>query len=79
MILFVYRDEVYHENSEQKGIAEIIVGKGRDVETGTVRAAFLGQYNRFEDLAAGWKPEPAAAPSPKVASLSSRYAKKETF
>ncbi|MDN6861917.1 MULTISPECIES: replicative DNA helicase [Pseudomonas] len=79
VILFVYRDEVYHENSEQKGIAEIIVGKGRDVETGTVRAAFLGQYNRFEDLAAGWKPEPAAAPSPKVASLSSRYAKKETF
>ena len=56
MILFVYRDEVYHENSEFKGVAEIIVGKGRDIETGTVRAAFLGQYNRFETLSASWQP-----------------------
>lgn len=78
VILFVYRDEVYHENSEQKGIAEIIVGKGRDVETGTVRAAFLGQYNRFENLAAGWRPEPVETPS-KVTPLSSRYGKKERF
>jgi len=78
VILFVYRDEVYHENTEAKGIAEIIVGKGRDVETGTVRAAFLGQYNRFENLAAGWKPVPVEAPPPKVASLSSRY-NKERF
>ncbi len=30
MILFVYRDEVYNENTEHKGVAEIIVGKGRD-------------------------------------------------
>ena len=78
VILFVYRDEVYHENSEYKGIAEIIIGKGRDVETGTVRAAFLGQYNRFENLAAGWKAEPVEATS-KVTPLSSRYAKKEHF
>jgi replicative DNA helicase len=78
VILFVYRDEVYHENSEYKGIAEIIIGKGRDVETGTVRAAFLGQYNRFENLAAGWKAEPVEVPS-KVTPLSSRYAKKEHF
>ncbi|MEO8640941.1 replicative DNA helicase [Pseudomonas sp.] len=78
VILFVYRDEVYHENSEYKGLAEIIIGKGRDVETGTVRAAFLGQYNRFENLAAGWKAEPVEAPS-KVTPLSSRYAKKEHF
>jgi len=74
VILFVYRDEVYNENTDQKGIAEIIVGKGRDVETGTVRAAFLGQYNRFESLAAGWKPEPVEQPA-KVANLASRYAK----
>lgn len=78
VILFVYRDEIYHENSEYKGIAEIIIGKGRDVETGTVRAAFLGQYNRFENLAAGWKTEPVEAPS-KVTPLSNRYAKKERF
>jgi replicative DNA helicase len=78
VVVFVYRDEVYNENSEAKGIAEIIIGKGRDVETGTVRAAFLGQYNRFENLAAGWKPEPQAALA-NVANLSSRYGKKERF
>jgi replicative DNA helicase len=51
IILFVYRDEVYNENTEAKGVAEIIIGKGRDIETGTVRTAFLGQYSRFEQLA----------------------------
>lgn len=76
VILFVYRDEVYNENTEHKGVAEIIVGKGRDVETGTVRAAFLGQYNRFENLAAGWKPEPSDQTS-KVTSLASRYGKEK--
>lgn len=78
VILFVYRDEVYHENTEAKGIAEIIIGKGRDVETGTVRAAFLGQYNRFENLAAGWAPAPKAQ-SEKVTSLAGRYANKDRF
>ncbi len=77
VILFVYRDEVYNEHSEHKGIAEIIVGKGRDVETGTVRAAFLGQYNRFENLAAGWKAEPVVQPAPKVTSLAERYRKEK--
>lgn len=75
IILFVYRDEVYHEHSEYKGVAEIIIGKGRDIETGTVRTAFVGQFSRFESLAAGWR-EPQES-QPKVASLSSRYAKKE--
>jgi len=74
IILFVYRDEVYHEHSEAKGIAEIIIGKGRDIETGTVRTAFLGQYSRFEQLAAGWvepqKPQ-------KVTSMASRYSKEK--
>ncbi|VVO78597.1 Replicative DNA helicase [Pseudomonas fluorescens] len=78
VILFVYRDEVYHENTEAKGIAEIIIGKGRDIEMGTVRTAFLGQFNRFENLAAGWKPEPVKQPE-KVTSLASRYRKKDSF
>lgn len=78
VIMFVYRDEVYHENTEAKGIAEIIIGKGRDIEMGTVRAAFLGQYNRFENLAAGWKPEPFEQPE-KPTSLASRYRQKEKF
>lgn len=76
VILFVYRDEIYHENSEFKGIAEIIVGKGRDIETGTVRAAFLGQYNRFETLSANWQP-PVKATSKPERPLSARYASKE--
>lgn len=76
VILFVYRDEVYHENSEFKGVAEIIIGKGRDIETGTVRAAFLGQYNRFENLSASWQP-PVRAPTTKDRPLAARYAQKE--
>lgn len=77
VILFVYRDEVYHENSEYKGVAEIIIGKGRDIETGTVRAAFLGQYNRFENLSASWQPSAKAQP-PSDRPLSARYRRKET-
>ncbi|WP_414157425.1 replicative DNA helicase [Pseudomonas sp. BNK-15] len=76
VILFVYRDEAYHENSEFKGVAEIIVGKGRDIETGTVRAAFLGQYNRFENLTANWQPPIKAKPA-NDRPLASRYARKE--
>lgn len=72
IILFVYRDEVYHEHSEAKGIAEIIIGKGRDIAGGTVRTTFLGQYSRFEQLAAGWV-EPQK--TQKVTSMASRYSK----
>ena len=50
IIVFVYRDEVYNPDTEFKGVAEIIIGKGRDIETGTVRTAFIGQYSRFEQL-----------------------------
>ncbi len=74
VILFVYRDEVYNENSEYKGVAEIIIGKGRDIETGTVRAAFRGDINRFDNLAAGWQePEDRPTKPAKVASLAGRY------
>ena len=51
LIIFVYRDEVYNEDSPDKGIAEIIVGKQRNGPLGTVRLTFLGQYTRFENYA----------------------------
>lgn len=50
VIMFIYRDEVYDENSEQKGIAEILVRKHRDGETGTVLLKSELQYARFRDL-----------------------------
>jgi replicative DNA helicase len=52
VILFIYRDEMYDENSKQKGIAEIIIGKQRNGPSGVrVNLAFLNQYTRFENLA----------------------------
>ena len=51
LILFISRDEVYNEDTQDKGVAEIIVGKQRNGPIGTVKLAFLGQYTRFENLA----------------------------
>jgi len=51
LIIFVYRDEVYNEDSPDKGIAEIIIGKQRNGPLGIVRLTFLGQYTRFENHA----------------------------
>ena len=51
LIMFIYRDEVYNDNSEDKGIAEIIIGKQRNGPIGRVRLAFNGQFSRFDNLA----------------------------
>ncbi len=51
LIMFIYRDEVYHEASELKGIAEIIIGKQRNGPIGKVKLAFQGQFSRFDNLA----------------------------
>ena len=49
MIFFIYRDEVYNEESPDKGIAEIIIGKQRNGPIGTVKLTFLGKHTRFEN------------------------------
>ncbi|WP_396588838.1 replicative DNA helicase [Bermanella sp. R86510] len=54
IIAFIYRDEVYNEDSPDKGIGEIIIGKHRNGEIGTDRLAFIGKYTRFENLAPGF-------------------------
>ena len=51
LICFIYRDEVYNEESPDKGVAELIISKQRNGPIGKVRVAFLGKYTRFEDLA----------------------------
>ena len=51
VILFIYRDEVYNEDSPDKGIAEINIGKQRNGPIGSIRLSFLGQYTRFENFA----------------------------
>ncbi len=53
LILFIYRDEVYNENSQDKGIAEIIIGKQRNGPIGYVRLTFLGQFTKFQNFAKG--------------------------
>ena len=48
-VLFLYRDEYYNENTEEKGVAECIVAKNRHGEVGTVKLQWVGQYQTFTD------------------------------
>ncbi|MGA1738896.1 MAG: replicative DNA helicase [Candidatus Nanopelagicaceae bacterium] len=47
MVLFVYRDEYYHQESEDKGLAEVIIAKNRSGRTGTTKLSFSGETVRF--------------------------------
>jgi len=49
LIMFIYRDEVYNEDTPQKGLAEVNISKQRNGPTGMVQLTFLGQYTRFEN------------------------------
>ena len=50
VILFIYREEVYKQTEENRGTAEIIIGKQRNGPVGTVKLAFIDKYTRFENL-----------------------------
>ena len=49
VIMFLYRDEYYNPNSEDKGVAECIVAKNRHGETGTVKLQWIPQFQTFAD------------------------------
>lgn len=53
VILFIYRDEYYDRNSQDKGLAEVIISKQRNVPAGVVKLAFHGQYARFDNATVG--------------------------
>lgn len=56
LIMFIYRDEVYHETTEEnKNVAEIIIGKQRNGPIGRVRLTFQGQYSRFDNYAGSYE------------------------
>jgi replicative DNA helicase len=61
IVAFIYRDEVYNKDTEDKGIAELIIAKHRAGETDTVRLAWLSEYTLFANLA---KDGPGAPISP---------------
>ena len=50
VIIFIYRDEVYDEESSDKGMAEIIISKQRNGPIGKIKLAFRGQYTRFDNF-----------------------------
>jgi replicative DNA helicase len=50
LVVFIYRDEVYNEDSPSKGMAEIIIGKHRNGPTGKINLTFLGEYTKFENF-----------------------------
>jgi len=54
VVMFIYREEEHKPTDENRGIAELIIGKQRNGPTGTIKLAFLKEYTRFENLE--WQP-----------------------
>ena len=52
IVAFIYRDEYYNDESDQQGLAEVIVAKHRNGPTDSIKLSFLKRYAKFADLAA---------------------------
>ena len=52
LVAFIYRDEYYNDESDQQGLAEVIVAKHRNGPTDALKLSFLKRYAKFADLAA---------------------------
>ncbi|MEW6210067.1 MAG: replicative DNA helicase [Acidobacteriota bacterium] len=50
LVCFIYREEIYNQTDENRGTAELIIGKQRNGPTGTVNLAFLKEFTRFENM-----------------------------
>lgn len=50
IVMFLYRDDYYNEDSEDKGLAEVVVAKHRAGSTGTVKLVWLGNYTKFANM-----------------------------
>ncbi len=64
MVCFIYRDEVYNKETEDRGVAELIVAKHRAGETDTIRLAWISEYTLFANLAENTPGTPVAPPRP---------------
>ena len=50
IVMFLYRDDYYNEDSEKKNVAEVIIAKHRSGSTGTVELLWLGNYTKFTNI-----------------------------
>ncbi len=57
IVMFLYRDDYYNKDSEEKDISEVIIAKHRGGSTGTVKLLWMGNYTKFVNLAQGYEEE----------------------
>ena len=57
IVMFLYRDDYYNKDSEEKDISEVIIAKHRGGSTGTVKLLWMGNYTKFVNLAKGYEEE----------------------